>query len=426
MPRLVDINLGKQVKNKVVVTNIGKLVSGDFSKGILSADTILIRDGKIAKIGMRKDIDTAGADHVVDVNGMTVTPGLIDPHTHIEPPPVSENMKWMEDSFNGGVTTIISQGESGWKGRPMDGIGTKALSILKRRADAKWRPGGGLKVHGGSLILEKGLTEEDFKEMAEAGVWCIAEIGGAGIDRYEEVAPMLQWARKYGFKVPVHIGGQAIPVGSIMTADEVLRFKPDMVVHLNGGPTAPSWSDVKKIIDESDAYVEALWNGNERMMHQMVDYLKERKQLDRLIIGTDNPVGLGSFSPVAMIRTIVKLSSLNKIPGETAIAFGTGNVARAYDLNTGIVEVGREADLLAMHCPVGSVAKDALEAIEVGDIPGMPMIMVDGEVATLRATHTSNFNRYVKVDGVERPIVTFEDWKYGPPGNPRLPWEQPQ
>ena len=38
-----------------------------------------------------------------------------------------------------------------------------------------------MKVHGGALVLVHGLTEQDFKEMHDAGVWLIAEIGGGGL-----------------------------------------------------------------------------------------------------------------------------------------------------------------------------------------------------------------------------------------------------
>lgn len=50
-----------------------------------------------------------------------------------------------------------------------------------------------MKVHGGALVLVHGLTEQDFKEMHDAGVWLIAEIGGGGLSDPAEVEPMLEW-----------------------------------------------------------------------------------------------------------------------------------------------------------------------------------------------------------------------------------------
>ena len=67
------------------------------------------------------------------------------------------------------VTTIISAGEVHLPGRPKDPAGTKALAILAAKSFANFRPGGA-KILGGSVILEKGLIEDDFAEMAREGV----------------------------------------------------------------------------------------------------------------------------------------------------------------------------------------------------------------------------------------------------------------
>src|SRR3990170_2307410 len=112
----------------------------------------------------------------IDANGMTITPGLIDPHTHPligDWSPRQKVFGWMDATLNGGVTTTLSQGEVVVQGRPRDPMGVKALSILACKAYQNYRPGGGLKHHGGAVILEEGLVEADFKEMAEHGCWII-------------------------------------------------------------------------------------------------------------------------------------------------------------------------------------------------------------------------------------------------------------
>ena len=62
---------------KLVVRNIGLLLSGDLDNPILSADTIVAIDGRIAGVGREKDLDIDGATTVVDAHGTTVAPGLI-------------------------------------------------------------------------------------------------------------------------------------------------------------------------------------------------------------------------------------------------------------------------------------------------------------------------------------------------------------
>ena len=71
-----------------------------------------------------------------------------------------------------------------------DPIGCKAAAIMSKRVFDHFRPGGAMKVHGGALVLVHGLTEQDFKEMHDAGVWLIAEIGGGGLSDPAEVEPM--------------------------------------------------------------------------------------------------------------------------------------------------------------------------------------------------------------------------------------------
>lgn len=67
---------------KVVITNIGLLLSGDIDRPILDADTIVVQDGLIVAVGKAKDCDMAHARTVIDVHQTCVAPGLIDSHVH--------------------------------------------------------------------------------------------------------------------------------------------------------------------------------------------------------------------------------------------------------------------------------------------------------------------------------------------------------
>ena len=60
---------------KVLLRNIGTLVSGDLRRPLLDADSLVLRDGVIAGIGRGLDED---ADTVIDCRGTTVMPGLIE------------------------------------------------------------------------------------------------------------------------------------------------------------------------------------------------------------------------------------------------------------------------------------------------------------------------------------------------------------
>jgi enamidase len=57
----------------------------------------------------------------------------------------------------------------------------------------------------------------------------------------------------------------------------------------------------------------------------------------------------------------------------------TGNVGRAHDLNLGILEEGRPADIVLMHKITGSVSRDA-RFFAKGDLPGISYVIIDGVV----------------------------------------------
>ena len=90
-----------KTQTRVVIRNIGLLLSGDLAHPILDADTILAVDGKITAVGKEKDVDSEGAALVVDAKGTAVAPGLIDSHVH----PVAGD--WTPDRINSGGSTAI-------------------------------------------------------------------------------------------------------------------------------------------------------------------------------------------------------------------------------------------------------------------------------------------------------------------------------
>jgi enamidase len=67
---------------RLLIKNIGALVSGDISNPILNADAVLVEGGVIQAIGEEKELDIKGIDQMMDIGGMTLTPGLIDSHCH--------------------------------------------------------------------------------------------------------------------------------------------------------------------------------------------------------------------------------------------------------------------------------------------------------------------------------------------------------
>lgn len=382
----------------LAIKNIGTLITGDVNKPISKANTVIVVDGKIEKIGDESLLKEYQCDRIIDAMGTTLTPGLIDSHAHPvlgDFTPRQNTIGFINSSLHGGVTTMISAGEAHTPGRPKDPAGTKALAILAHKA-SKARPGG-VKLHGGAVILEEGLTELDFEEMAKEGVWLVGEVGLGSINDPEKAAPMVKWAKKHGFKVMMHTGGTSIPGSSTITSDDVIKTGPDVVSHINGGPTAISLEEVDKIIANTDMALEIVQCGNYKVAKETVNKVKAKQQLQRIIIGNDSPSGSGII-PLGILRTIAYLSSETEASAAEAICFATGNTAKVYGLNVGVIEEGKEADFVIMDTPLGSVGKNALEALEVGDLPGISMVVIDGEISFSKSRNTPPATNIAKVE----------------------------
>ena len=81
-----------------------------------------------------KDVDTEGATTIVDANGTTVAPGLIDSHVHPvagDWTPRQNQIGWIDSYLHGGVTTMISAGEVHMPGRPRDVVGAEGDGDLR-------------------------------------------------------------------------------------------------------------------------------------------------------------------------------------------------------------------------------------------------------------------------------------------------------
>jgi enamidase len=373
----------------VLLKNIGILVSGRLDQPLLDADAVMIRNGLIDKVGRIDQMQVDEPGVVIDCKETTVVPGLIDTHCHPvfgDYTPKQNQIGFLDSMLHGGVTTAISAGEVHLPGRPTDPAGVKALAILAAKAYANFRPGG-IKVEGGALILEKGLTEGDFIEMSREGVRLVGEIGLGSAKTIEDAGHMVRWAKANGMKVMMHTGGTSMPGSSTVTAQMVMDMDPDIISHINGGTTGVSVEEVKKLVENTPYALEIVHCGNPRLAIETVGFAIESAQLGRVIIGNDSPTGSGVIS-LGILRMLSFLSCLTPVSPEQAVCMSTGNAARVFGLNRGEVTPGREADLVVMDTPVGSVGENALAALAAGDIPGVSMVIVDGEIKVQKSRNT--------------------------------------
>jgi len=364
---------------KLVIRNIGLLLSGDIGRPVLDADAIVAVGGRITAIGRASEMDTEGATTVIDAHGCGVAPGLIDSHVHPvagDWTPRQSQMNWIDSTLHGGVTTMISAGEVHTPGRPRDVVGLKAMAVFAQRAFTAFRPGG-MKIHAGAPVIEPGMEEHDFKELAEAGVRLLGEVGLGGVKDGPTARRMVGWARKYGIQSTIHTGGPSIPGSGLIDAAVVLEADTDVIGHVNGGHTALPDREIRCICEGCRRGLELVHNGNERAALYAMWTAREMGQLGRVILGTDGPAGSG-VQPLGILRMIAMLSSLGDVPAEVAFCFGTGNTARMRELDTGLVEVGRAADFVLLDRAQHSAGRDLLECVQLGDLPGVGMVVIDG------------------------------------------------
>jgi enamidase len=389
---------GAGARQKLVVRNIGLLLSGDLARPILDADTITTEGGTITAVGREKDLDTEGADVVVDARGTTVAPGLIDSHVHPvfgDWTPRQSQLGWIDSCLNGGVTTMISAGEVHLPGRPKDVVGVKALAITAQRAYTGFRPGG-VKVHAGAPVLEKGMVESDFAELAAAGVTLLGEVGLGSVKAADEARRMVAWARQHGIRSTIHTGGPSIPGSGLIDADVVLAADADVIGHINGGHTALPDDQIVCLCERCARAIELVHNGNQRAALLALRTAKELGQLERVILGTDSPAGSG-VQPLGVLRMIAMLASLGEVPAEVAFSFATGNTARIHGLSCGLIEPGRAADFVIMDRAQHTAGRDLLDSIRLGDLPGIGMVIIDGVIRAQRSRNTPPADRAPEV-----------------------------
>ncbi len=371
---------------ETVIRDLGLVFSGDIARPVLDADSILVEGGRIVAVG--RGLAVPGA-RVIEGRGCAAMPGLIDNHVHPafgDWTPRQNQLGWIEAMVHGGTTTLVSAGEVHLPGRPKDPVGVKALAIAAQRCFAAFRPLGA-KLLAGAPVPERGMTARDYAELAAAGVRLLGEIGLGTVRDAAEVSEVAGWARRAGLNSMIHCGGPSIAGSNLMRAEAVIAADADIVAHINGGPTSLPAAELTRVIEGTSRAIEVVHNGNPRNAIHAMDVLRKMGRLDRLVLGTDSPAGSG-VQPLGVMRTISLLCSLGGLDPGVAVACASGNTARWRGLEQGRIAPGLPADIVFCDAPVGGAGTDAAQALSFGELPGIGMVMIDGEARTARSRST--------------------------------------
>ena len=364
---------------KILLKNIGCLYSGDINEPVIKADSILIEDGKIIEVGN----NLASSDaKVVDVKGTTVMPGLLDSHTHPvigEWTPRQNAMSWIDPYVRSGVTGLISVGETHIPGKPKNAEGMRALATVAKQTFDNVRPAK-MKLYGGAYIMHKDAAEADFKKFVDMGCKCTGEIGLGSAITVETAGPMMKWAKDAGLKVTIHRGASYLHGSNTIDPETIIGLHPDVICQVSLGRVPAD--EIHRYFDETKSHIEITRPqlGSLDANAEVIHYAKKKNALYRVVFGNDCPSGFGVF-PHGIWELVLFASVFCDVSVGEAIAMASGNTAQAFNLqNTGIVKAGNWADLVICDAPAGSALKDATAAISDGTLPGISMVMIDGEI----------------------------------------------
>jgi enamidase len=363
---------------KVAIVNLGQIVSGDWRAPFAAGDTIVSEGERIALVGTAAAAAVESADVVIDADGMTAIPGLIDSHVHVtfgDYTPRQRTVGYLESYLHGGTTTAISASEVHVPGRPSDAEGVKALALAAQRCFATYRPAG-MRVVAGSVILEPALKAGDFTELAENGV-TLAKAGFGAVKTAYDYVPLVRDAKAAGLITTCHTGGSSIPGSGAITGDHLLAMHPHVSFHINGGPTAMPDRDFERVIKESEIALQVCTAGNLRTTLLCARLAEEHGAFERFIIGTDTPTGSGVM-PLGMLYTIAHCASLTDMTPERFVCAATGSNARVYGLDSGFLAVSKAADIVLLDAPDGGTQRTALAAIKNGDIAAIGGVVTAG------------------------------------------------
>ncbi len=363
---------------KIVLVNIGTLISGNWREPFVNGDALVIDDGKLVAVGRATDADIGEAKLIVDVDGMTVLPGLIDSHVHItfgDYTPRQKTVGFLESYLHGAITSCISASEIHVPGRPADPAGICALALAAQRCFADFRPGG-MRVYAGSVIMEPGLEEHHFENLTAEGVWH-AKVGFGAFEKPVDVTPIVKNAQKHGFKVMCHTGGASIPGSQPITADDLVTMGPDIAGHVNGGPVALSDDGLERVVSETGIALQIAQAGNIRSSALVINLAEKYDQFGRVMISSDTPTGTGVM-PLGVIKSLTEMATLTDVEPERILAASTGNCTKVYGLDAGLLELGMDADIAIIDAAQGCTQPDALSSMKNGDIPAVAGVISNG------------------------------------------------
>jgi dihydroorotase len=332
----------------------------DSANGLDGEHDIHVRDGVVEAIGAGLKADGAT---VVDVNGLIVTPGLIDVHLHLMNGLGAFGVDPDIFGVGSGVTTVVDAGSAGhsllqvFRNYVTKNAQTRVLNYVNLSTL------GGVTGPGYSILADPRLIDEEkIEKVVEAnrdiivGIKIMATGGALGAEGLKPLAR----ARKLGdnLKLPllVHIGESWTKDATPVHVGDVLKYlrEGDIVTHMftvhPGGlldPNGKLWPQVH------DAKESGVLMDVGHGLHNL-NFDVARKVLDQRLhpdgVSTDghrgNRAGPVYDLPTTMAKLMALGFSLNQVV-EMATTNAARLLGRSHEL--GFIRVGQPAEISVLR-----------------------------------------------------------------------------
>lgn len=222
-----------------------------------------IRDGVIQSVG---DLGDAEAGEVIDVSGLTVTPGFMDAHSHAGPGLASEGLSHAEPLLAQGITTVFINPDGGGPA----GIAEQQTALMEFGLGvnaAQLVPHGS--VRGAVLGMEdRAPTDDELSQMREmvragmeAGAWGLSSgtfYAPGSYSENSELVALAQEVAPFGGAYTSHVRDESdYTIGVLAALDEVIDVArqagiPAVHTHIKAlGP--PVWGASEQIVARIEA-----------------------------------------------------------------------------------------------------------------------------------------------------------------------------
>ena len=181
----------------------------DPSQGIEGEGDLLIEEGRVVKV--EKGIPKSEAQEVIDADGLILTPGFIDLHSHLREP----GQEWKEDiesgslaAVAGGITSVCCMANT----EPVNDNPSTTRYIIERAKEV------GLCDVFPIGAITKGLKGEELAEiglMVKAGIVAISDDGETPKDT-KVLRNAMDYARSLGIPVFTHSEDKSLSAGGHM------------------------------------------------------------------------------------------------------------------------------------------------------------------------------------------------------------------